>query len=206
MTPARHHAEWLSLVESSGPFLSMPVLLRAFPQGLDLRDATRPAALRENYEDWLERGRPLLHVHTAWIRHVLENLLEWPADFIASSHAELGLSAPGNAEPQLGAHVSYGPPPLTRGDSKAKNTRRSVHHPPEEEERPGGSTAFKKTLNRGSVNSIWKNTFGATQSQTTHRRRPLIDPPTQRQKWVSRLFHRRRPAYETTTQAATPPL
>ena len=74
-----------------------------FPQGLDLRDATRPAALRENYEDWLERGRPLLHVHTAWIRHVLENLLEWPADFIASSHAELGLSAPGNAEPQLGA-------------------------------------------------------------------------------------------------------
>ena len=67
MTPARHHAEWLSLVESSGPFLSMPVLLRVFPQGLDLRDATRAAALRENYEDWLERGRPLAHVHTAYI-------------------------------------------------------------------------------------------------------------------------------------------
>ena len=81
----------------------MPVLLRAFPQGLDLRDATRAAALRENYEDWLERGRPLLHVHTAWIRHVLQNLLKWPADFTASSPAELGLSIPGNAEPQLGA-------------------------------------------------------------------------------------------------------
>jgi hypothetical protein len=26
----------------------------------------------------------------------------WLASFIASSHAELGLSAPGNAEPQLG--------------------------------------------------------------------------------------------------------
>jgi hypothetical protein len=87
MTPARHHAEWLSLVESSGPFLSMPVLLRVFPQGLDLRDATRAAALRENYEDWLERGCPLAHVHTAWIRHVLENLLEWPADFIAEGQA-----------------------------------------------------------------------------------------------------------------------
>ena len=85
----------------------MPVLLRVFPQGLDLRDATRTAALRENYEDWLERGRPLLHVHTAWIRHVLENLLEWPADFITSSHAELGLSAPGNAEPQLGAQPPH---------------------------------------------------------------------------------------------------
>ena len=100
MTPARHHAEWLSLVESSGPFLSMPVLLRVFPQGLDLRDATRAAALRENYEDWLERGRPLLHVHTAWIRHVLESLLEWPADFIAEGQSiPAGLEA---SQPHFG--------------------------------------------------------------------------------------------------------
>ena len=100
MTPARHHAEWLSLVESSGPFLSMPVLLRVFPQGLDLRDSTRAAALRENYEDWLERGRPLLHVHTAWIRHVLESLLEWPADFIAEGQAiPAGLEA---SQPHFG--------------------------------------------------------------------------------------------------------
>ena len=35
MSVSRHHADWLSLVESSGPFLSLPVLLRAFPQGLD---------------------------------------------------------------------------------------------------------------------------------------------------------------------------
>jgi hypothetical protein len=35
---ARHHAEWLSLLEISGPFLSMPVLLRAFPQGLEADD------------------------------------------------------------------------------------------------------------------------------------------------------------------------
>ena len=34
---ARHHAEWLSLVEVSGPFLSMPVLLEVFPDGLDKR-------------------------------------------------------------------------------------------------------------------------------------------------------------------------
>ena len=87
MTPARHHTEWLSLVESSGPFLSMPVLLRVFPQGLDLRDPTRAAVLRENYEDWLDRGRPLAHVHTAWVRHVLEHLLEWPADFIAEGQS-----------------------------------------------------------------------------------------------------------------------
>ena len=100
MTPARHHAEWLSLVESSGPFLSMPVLLRVFPQGLDLRDPSRAAALRENYEDWLERGRPLAYVHTAWVRHVLENLLEWPADFIAEGQSiPAGLEA---SQPHFG--------------------------------------------------------------------------------------------------------
>ena len=31
MSIARHHAEWLSLVEVSGPFLSMPVLLKVLP-------------------------------------------------------------------------------------------------------------------------------------------------------------------------------
>ena len=38
MSVARDHAEWLSLVESSGPFVSLPVLLRVFPQGLDPRE------------------------------------------------------------------------------------------------------------------------------------------------------------------------
>ena len=38
MSIARHHAEWLSLIEISGPFLSMPVLLDIFPQGLDAHD------------------------------------------------------------------------------------------------------------------------------------------------------------------------
>lgn len=38
MSVARHHAEWLSLLEISGPFLSMPVLLRVLPRGLDEDD------------------------------------------------------------------------------------------------------------------------------------------------------------------------
>jgi len=41
MSIARHHAEWLSLVEVSGPFLSMPVLMRVFPQGLEAHDPDR---------------------------------------------------------------------------------------------------------------------------------------------------------------------
>lgn len=35
MSIARHHAEWLSLLEISGPFLSTPVLMGVFPQELD---------------------------------------------------------------------------------------------------------------------------------------------------------------------------
>ena len=32
---ARHHADWLQLVDVSGPFLTLPVLKRALPQGLN---------------------------------------------------------------------------------------------------------------------------------------------------------------------------
>ena len=35
---ARQHAEWLSLIEVSGTFLSMPVLLEIFPHGLDKKE------------------------------------------------------------------------------------------------------------------------------------------------------------------------
>lgn len=34
-SPVRIHAEWLSLIEVSGPFLTLPVLKRALPHGLD---------------------------------------------------------------------------------------------------------------------------------------------------------------------------
>src|SRR5207253_5492810 len=87
MTIPRHHAEWLSLVETSGPFLSMPVLLRVFPQGLDSRDAQQAARLREAYEDWLERGAKQPSVHHAWIRHVLHELLGYPAGWLAEGQA-----------------------------------------------------------------------------------------------------------------------
>ncbi|MBE7500352.1 MAG: restriction endonuclease [Verrucomicrobiales bacterium] len=86
MSVARHYAEWLSLVETSGPFLSMPVLLRVFPQGLDKRDPATASRLREAYEDWLERhNQPA--VHHAWIRHVLTQLLDYPPEFLVEGQA-----------------------------------------------------------------------------------------------------------------------
>lgn len=148
MTPARHHAEWLSLVESSGPFLSMPVLLRVFPQGLDLRDSTRAAALRENYEDWLERGRPLLHVHTAWIRHVLESLLEWPAEFIAEGQSiPAGLEA---SQPHFGETLRpdlvLRRPPGSTADGDSTPQLLVVTYPPTQDlEKPVAGKVWKSS-------------------------------------------------------------
>lgn len=87
MSVARHHSEWLSLVETSGPFLSLPVLLRVFPQGLDRRDPERAGRLREAYEDWLERGAKSPAVHQAWINHVLRGLLEYPESILVEGQA-----------------------------------------------------------------------------------------------------------------------
>ena len=86
MSIARHHAEWLSLVETSGPFLSMPVLLRAFPQGLDTRESDLASRLREVYEEWLDRkDEPA--IHRTWVHHVLRDLLEYPSDLLAEGQA-----------------------------------------------------------------------------------------------------------------------
>jgi len=45
MSITRHHIEWLSLVPNSGPFLSLPVLAQAFPQGLNAHDADQARRL-----------------------------------------------------------------------------------------------------------------------------------------------------------------
>ena len=56
MSIARQHAEWLSLIEVSGPFLSMPVLLSVFPQGLekDEQEAELRRTLRMAYDEWAD--------------------------------------------------------------------------------------------------------------------------------------------------------
>jgi hypothetical protein len=90
MSSARHHAEWLSLVETSGPFLSMPVLLSAFPQGLDAHDPEHARDLRLALDEWEESQegpRPDRAIHTAWIRFVLTRTLELPDDALAAGQA-----------------------------------------------------------------------------------------------------------------------
>jgi hypothetical protein len=81
---ARHHAEWLSLVEASGPFLSLQVLLDAFPQGLDGHDPEQFALLRQVYEEWLDNAKQNPPLHRAWVEWVLGNVLEFPEAVLKS--------------------------------------------------------------------------------------------------------------------------
>jgi hypothetical protein len=81
MSVARHHAEWLSLIEASGPFLSMQVLLDVFPQGLEAHDSERFRILRQAYEEWLDsqaQSSPDKAIHYTWVKWVLQEILEYP--------------------------------------------------------------------------------------------------------------------------------
>ena len=81
MSVIRHHADWLSLIESSGPFVSLPVLMRVFPQGLEPRDPAQAKALRAAYEEWNDNpsgpGK-----QRAWLLYVLIAVLGYPQDQI----------------------------------------------------------------------------------------------------------------------------
>ncbi|MGO9814951.1 MAG: Eco57I restriction-modification methylase domain-containing protein [Isosphaeraceae bacterium] len=79
MSIAKHHAEWLSLIEVSGPFLSLPVLVQRFPQGMDAHDPEHAKALRQAHEEWDQdqnSDRPDPAIHRQWIDWVLRNTLD----------------------------------------------------------------------------------------------------------------------------------
>jgi hypothetical protein len=83
MSVPRHHAEWLSLVEAQGAFLSIEELLKVFPQGLDAHEPEHFNLLKIAYDEWeYEKNNP--EIHRAWISWVLENSLEFPTELLYS--------------------------------------------------------------------------------------------------------------------------
>jgi hypothetical protein len=78
------HHEWLSLIEISGPFLAVPVLKDAFPQGLEELNGAKRKRLRQAYDEWreaLETDDPrFADLHAAWIDEVLTRGLELDDD------------------------------------------------------------------------------------------------------------------------------
>jgi hypothetical protein len=89
MAPAisTHHAEWLSLVETSGPFLSVPVLSRALPQGLDAPDRTVTTRMREARTQLAEDQT----LYRAWCEFVLHDVLEFEDAVVAGPEIPPGL-------------------------------------------------------------------------------------------------------------------
>lgn len=79
MSVTRQHNEWLSLVEVSGPFLSLPVLARVFPQGVPPHDPDHARRLRAAHAEWREsqqKGRTdAVAIHQQWVRFVLTETL-----------------------------------------------------------------------------------------------------------------------------------
>lgn len=74
MAPSKTQTEWLSLIEISGPFLTPPVLTRAFPAGLEPTDRELVEELRVAYAEVTDD--PTLSPR--WVRWVLERLLDLP--------------------------------------------------------------------------------------------------------------------------------
>ena len=92
MSSVRQHAEWLSLIEVSGPFLTMPVLLDIFPQGLEKEDDEPDLrrTLRMAYDEWADNQasvRPDPAIHRAWLQFVLANVLDMPREVLLEGQA-----------------------------------------------------------------------------------------------------------------------
>src|SRR6266851_1935715 len=118
MSIARHHAEWLSLVEVSGPSLSMPVLLEAFRDGLEAHDPDHHRLLRLAHGEWEVKMSDTV-THNAWIRFVLRKTLDFATEALLEGqkipqtlHAEVAeqheilqpdvvLKDPTNSNPRL---------------------------------------------------------------------------------------------------------
>jgi hypothetical protein len=86
VTTRNFHAEWLSLIEVSGPFLTLPVLTRAFPAGLEPTDLELVSQLRVAYAEVSDD--PTLS--PLWVRWVLARLLGHPDEVLRHG---VGISA-----------------------------------------------------------------------------------------------------------------
>jgi hypothetical protein len=96
---ARHHSEWLSLIEVSGPFLTLPVLVRVFPQGLPKVDAKKLGRARAAYEEWANaqdaKASDASALHATWVQLVLGELLEFDDQTLRSGDGlPFGLDVP----------------------------------------------------------------------------------------------------------------
>ena len=94
MSAGTLHTTWLSLIDRSGPFLSVQVLESALPQGLEAVQTKFKQKLRLAYEEWrdaIDNGDPQLkELHKEWIKLVLADILEYDKNcLVPNSLAEI---------------------------------------------------------------------------------------------------------------------
>ncbi|MEO8609319.1 MAG: type IIL restriction-modification enzyme MmeI [Chloroflexota bacterium] len=87
MSTVKYHSEWLSLIDISGPFLNIATLERVFPQGVYALESARAQELRAAYDEWDAEAAHDPRFHRAWVRYVLETLLEWNDTCLADGQA-----------------------------------------------------------------------------------------------------------------------
>jgi hypothetical protein len=64
-SPVEQHRDWLSLLDIEGPFLSIPPLMRVWPNGIGRPESGNPQVLQ------------LMEMHAAWIKSPISNHEKW---------------------------------------------------------------------------------------------------------------------------------
>lgn len=85
----RHHDDWLSLLQRTGPFLTVPVLMRVWPAGLDPVPRDLLDLFRPRFAEWSEdvAGR-----QREWITFVLSTFLDWGNRLLQGTDLPPGLA------------------------------------------------------------------------------------------------------------------
>ncbi|QSB16686.1 SAM-dependent DNA methyltransferase [Natronosporangium hydrolyticum] len=100
----QQHLGWLAMVEPTGPFLTLPVLLQVWPT-LDALEPEARDKLRAAHDTW--RTDPDGEATSlTWIWHVLRNLLDWRED-VETDPAELATLAATVAEHEVTLTPSF---------------------------------------------------------------------------------------------------
>lgn len=78
--------DWLLLLDPTGPFLSLPVIKKAFPHGMDVHDPAGFERLRFAHDEWQEQNENP-EIHREWIRFILRESLGYPEEVILRGQA-----------------------------------------------------------------------------------------------------------------------
>lgn len=103
-TAADLHRSWLALVDTEGPFLTLPVLRRVWPQGLPALDPQRLADLKvakasfEGAHDAHATGELALDAfraaRDAWVEHVLRDAFGWDDHLVLDETVRTTVASP----------------------------------------------------------------------------------------------------------------